>query len=151
MRAIPKWLPKWIAHLLPSQRNSGGGVVQIGKMGAGNVVTIVHLTMPPVPAPTVAPTPALAPPVEAKPVARFTQPVRQAGTANEAQRQVLHLIRQLSHPAAAHEFMQREFGTHMVIHLQPPQLYRVRRYVETIIQSAEPGPPGARPFTKGNL
>lgn len=30
------------------------------------------------------------------------------------------------------DFMGREFGTRMVIELTPVQLYRVKRYVETI-------------------
>ena len=150
MRAIPKWLPKWIAHLLPSQRNSGDGVVQIGKMGGGNVVTIVHLTLPPVPTPVPTPAPAPVPPASAKPVARLVPPAalpaRPTGVANEEQRHVLHLIRQVPYPTAVHEFMQREFGTHMVIHLQPPQLYRVRRYVEKIIQTTETAASAAGPF-----
>ena len=30
------------------------------------------------------------------------------------------------------DFMRREFGTAMVMELQPAQVYRVRRYVETV-------------------
>lgn len=134
MQSIPKWLQPLIARFLPRQDNSGNGVVQIGKMGAGNV-TIVHLTQH-LPAAPVAP----------MPTAPAAPPFRPAGVANAEQRQVLQLMRQLPHPGPVHEFMQREFGTHMVIHLQPKELHRVRCYVEKIIQSVAPGSPGARPF-----
>ncbi|MCW5223502.1 hypothetical protein D5041_07805 [Verminephrobacter aporrectodeae subsp. tuberculatae] len=52
-----------------------------------------------------------------------------------AQRDVLALMDQLDKPARIKvlEFMRREFGTGMVIELQPDQVFRVRRYVETII------------------
>ena len=67
------------------------------------------------------------------------QPFRPAGVANDDQRHVLQLIRRLHDSASVYEFMRREFGTHMVIKLQPPQLFRVRRYVEAIIQAGAQG------------
>lgn len=156
MRELPKWFSRlldWLPpqskpqQLLPRQEVVGDKAVQLGQVGGS--VTIVHLTLPPVPVPVTTLPPAPVPPAAAKPVARFVPsavlPTRSAGVANEAQRQVLHLIRQVPYPAAVHEFMQREFGTHMVIHLQPPQLYRVRRYVEAILKSGVP-PAGVRPF-----
>lgn len=159
MSELPKWLGALIARLLPKQKTEGDHAAQFGKVG-GNV-TIVHLTqhlpaapapLPVVPAP-VAPTLVVPAPAAPMPVTPAAPPFRPAGgVANAEQRQVLQLMRQLPHPGPVHEFMQREFGTHMVIHLQPPQLYRVRRYVEKIIQSAEPVAAGARPFqpTQGN-
>ena len=140
MGAIPTWLQKWIARLLPKQINRGNGVVQIGKMGGGNV-TIVHLTQHLSPVPASVPVPPIAsmPPAPlAEPAAR---PFRPSGVANAEQREVLSLIRKLHNNVPVLEFMQREFGTYMVIHLQPPQLFRVRRYVEEIIQSEDHGGP----------
>lgn len=149
MSELPKWLGQLLARLLPKQKAHGDSAAQFGKV-AGNV-TIVHLTQHVMPAP--APVPPVAPKPEAPVVEPAApQPIRSAGVANEEQRQVLHLIRQLPNPTSVHEFMQREFGTHMVIHLQPRELHRVRRYVEKIIQSSDQEPAGARPFqpTQGN-
>lgn len=57
---------------------------------------------------------------------------------NAEQRAVLAMIRRLRNGEAVFAFMARTFGTRMVIDLQPSQLLRVRRYVETINQrSAE--------------
>lgn len=56
------------------------------------------------------------------------------GAAFAAHREVLNLMKPLDKTAriTVLDFMRREFGTAMVIELQPTQLVRVRRYVETI-------------------
>ena len=116
MRVLPKWLAKLIARLLPKQENSGEHSVLVGK--AGGDVTVVH----------------------------FTQHVhhRAQGSAAEStadrsplhrtpqQVEVLRLMRGLKNRIPVLDFMDREFGTRMVIELTPVQLYRVKRYVETI-------------------
>ncbi|MDO8768790.1 MAG: hypothetical protein Q7K57_08810 [Burkholderiaceae bacterium] len=95
------------------------GSVQVGH--AGGPVTIVNVTQH------------LDASVRAAPRAR---PV-----ANDAQREVLRLMRGLPDQAVVEDFMHREFGTRKVVDLDHPQLYRVRRYVETIHQRAGlPGP-----------
>lgn len=57
-----------------------------------------------------------------------------ASTTSAAHREVLALMKPLDKTARIRvlDFMRREFGTAMVIELQPTQLVRVRRYVETI-------------------
>ncbi|MBB4845003.1 hypothetical protein HNP55_003549 [Paucibacter oligotrophus] len=65
------------------------------------------------------PTPA---PVQARP--RF---------ANEQQREVLRLLVSIRpHDRGVFDFMEREFGTRMVIDLNDLQLKRARRYAETV-------------------
>lgn len=109
MSELPKWLGILIARLLPKQKVKGDSATQFGKVG-GNV-TIVNVTqhLP------------------------LQSPRRRA---TEAQREVLQLMRRVPSQAAVLDFMQREFGTRTVINLQPAQLFRVRRYVETISRRA---------------
>lgn len=58
-----------------------------------------------------------------------TQP---ATIATAEQREVLSLIRGLRNKESVFLFMEKHFGTRMVIDLQPRQLIRVKRYVEAI-------------------
>lgn len=143
MSELPKWMGALIARLLPQQKSAGDHAAQFGKVG-GNV-TIFHVTQhvlaTPVAPPQFVPT---APAPLAEPAAQPHRP--SGGIANEDQRLVLQLIRRLHDSASVYEFMRREFGTHMVINLQPPQLFRVRRYVEAIIQSGAQMSAEARPF-----
>lgn len=121
MGELPKQLLAWIARLLPKQENSGNGAVQVSSNGGH--VTIVHLTqhVQPVMAP---------PPVE--PIQPVMRPERQRTQVTEEQREVLAMMRSLPDEGSVLGFMQREFGTRRVVELQPKQLYRLRRYVETI-------------------
>jgi len=48
------------------------------------------------------------------------------------QREVLRLMRQLRSRESTYAFMQKNFGTKMVIDLKPGELIRVRKYVESI-------------------
>ena len=49
---------------------------------------------------------------------------------------VLDLMKQLENRVSVLEFMQREFGTKMVKELQPSELFRLRRYVEVVIENS---------------
>ncbi len=49
---------------------------------------------------------------------------------------VLDLMKQLENRVSVLEFMQREFGTKMVKELQPNELFRLRRYVEVVIEKS---------------
>lgn len=104
--------------LLPKQEVRGDHGVQIGKAGP---VTVVHnvfhvnTTLPP-----------------RTPQSRQSADPKPRPSANEDQRQVLRLMRKLPNDEKVLEFMQREFKTTRVIELEGHQLYRVRRYVETV-------------------
>lgn len=128
MSALPKWLGTWIARLLPKQKSKGDNAVQFGKVG-GNV-TIVHLTQHLPCAPPVQPV-AVAPVIDPA-----LHPFRPGRVATDEQRQVLQIMRRLPNKTSLEEFMQREFGTLMVIDLQPSQLFRVRRYAEAIYNAS---------------
>lgn len=131
-----------MAKLLPKQKVKGDRATQFGKV-EGNV-TIVHLTqhLPPVAAP--APVPPIAP----MPLTPAARPFRPGATANDEQRQVLQLIRRLPNNASVEKFMKREFGTHMVICLEPLELVRVRSYVEAIMKAAEQDAATAKPLAR---
>lgn len=137
MSELPKWLGALVAKLLPKQKAMGEHAAQFGKVG-GNV-TIVHLTqhLPPVAAP-----------VQPMPLTPAGRPFRPGATANDEQRQVLQLIRRLPNSASVEKFMKREFGTHMVICLEPLELVRVRSYVEAILKAAEQDASAAKPLAK---
>lgn len=109
----------WVAKLLPRQKNEGAGSVQVGQAG-GDVTTTSNVTIIN---------------VVAQPIGGQDLPVT---LATPAQREVLAMIRKLHNREAVFVFMQRQFGTRMVIDLQPSQLLRVRRYVE-VIQSRARG------------
>ena len=61
---------------------------------------------------------------------------KSGGIATYEQRQVLSMIRSLRNSDAVFAFMQRTFGTKMVIDLDSRQLAQVRKYVETIKKHA---------------
>lgn len=105
MRAHQK-LIRWLAKLWPTQKASGNASVQVGKV-SGNI-TVVHLTTQHV----------------------TSSAPRRPLTAS--QRQVLALMRTVQNEEVILDFMQRELGTRRVIDLTEKQLYRVRRYVETV-------------------
>ncbi|MDD5479674.1 hypothetical protein [Rhodoferax sp.] len=101
-----------ISRVMPAQHSSGNGAIQIGKMGGG--VTNVHLTQHIYRAP-------------ASPAAHQY--------AGKDVRLVLALLDQVPDRIAVLDFMEREFGTRMVIELSAPQVYRVRRYAEVILKN----------------
>ncbi|GKT22569.1 hypothetical protein [Acidovorax sp. SUPP3334] len=122
MELVPKWLREWIANLGPKQKNSGSGAVQMGNV-AGPVqnVTQVHQHF------------------YASPASHSQAASEQPRQVTDAQKEVLALLKQLDRPMriTVLEFMRREFKTAMVIELMPGQLYRVRRYVETVRRKVE--------------
>lgn len=114
MGELPKRLLAWLARLLPKQKVQGDGAIQVGKVEGDMQVVHQHYYLPPYPqasACTVRP-----------------------GAPTAAHKEVLALMRPLDRAARIKvlDFMRREFGTAMVMELQPAQVYRVRRYVETV-------------------
>ena len=117
MGELPKQLLAWIAKLLPKQTVQGDGAIQVGKVEGGMQVVHQHFY------------PSL-------PTAQSAGKVgaERAQSATAAQRELLALMKPLGKAARIKvlDFMRREFNTAMVIELLPDQVYRVRRYVETI-------------------
>lgn len=99
------------AHPTMRMDHGAHGSVQVGH--AGGPVTIVNLTQH----------------LDAS--VRATSS-RNRPVANDAQREVLRLMRGLPDQTVVEDFMHREFGTRKVIDLAPSQLYRVRKYVDAI-------------------
>lgn len=131
MQLIPKWLRDWIAQLMPRQHSSGSSAMHMGHV-SGSVQQQVHqhfyaAAQPAQDAAAPTPTPAV---------------VRPPSGATPEQKQVLTLMKPLPEPVRIRvlDFMRREFGTALVIELQPDQVYRVRRYVEVIHQQASREP-----------
>lgn len=104
MQVLPKQLLAWLGRLLPKQQVTGKSNVQVGQVG-GNVTVINH---------------------------HHHAPRRKPQRATEEQKAVLRLMDELPDRFVALDFMEREFDTRMVIELKPAQLYRLRRYIETI-------------------
>ncbi len=155
MGELPKQLLAWLAKLLPKQKVRGDRAIQVGRVdgdlntdhsthhhtarfaqsgcvgtgamhmghvsGVQNVTQVHHHFYAPVETERVTHPSSAAPPA-----------VRPATTAA----QVLALLDLLPEPVRFKvlDFMRENFGTAMVIELQPHQLYRTRRYVETIHQ-----------------
>lgn len=130
MVLVPKWLRDWIARLTPQQASSGNGAVHMGDVGGSvhNVTQVHHHFY------------ATAPPEQTTPVstvaARAITPPPTQSVVTAAHKDVLASMKRLPEPVRIKvlDFMRREFKTGMVIELQPSQLLRVRRYVETINQ-----------------
>lgn len=62
-------------------------------------------------------------------------PLHGNARASTAHRRALTLLDQVPDRIAVLDFMEREFGTRMVIELDTRQLYRLRRYVEVILKN----------------
>jgi len=107
---LPKQLLAWMARLMPKMRNEGSGSVQVGKVG-GNV-TIVNVTQ--------------------HLSHTYLDPQMPVAIATQEQRDVLRMIRLLPNSEGVYKFMERSFQTRMVIDLEPVELLRVRKYVESI-------------------
>lgn len=107
MGELPRQLLAWIATLLPKQKVQGDGAIQVGKV-SGNV-TIVHVTH-----------------------AQDFQASKTASLTTPEQREVLGMIRKLKNKEAVFNWMQKSFGTRMVMDLKPSEVLRARRYIETI-------------------
>lgn len=53
------------------------------------------------------------------------------------QRDLLLMLEQLVDPTVALDFMEREFGTRVVLELESPQLYKLRWYVGVLISRGQ--------------
>lgn len=115
---IPKWLQKFIQRLMPSQKSTGAGAVQMGNV-AGSV-TNVQLTQH----------------IYAAPLPQ-AMPVRAQTPVTEAHKEVLTLMDPLPESVriTVLSFMRREFGTAMIKELGSRDLNRVRLYVLKVRQA----------------
>ena len=148
MGELPKQWLAWLARLLPKQKVQGDRAVQIGRvdgdlstdhsthhhttrfaqsgcvgtgaMHMGHVSGVQNVTQVHQHFYAAVEPPLVVSSAAARPVATAAQ--------------VLALMDPLPEPVRFKvlDFMRREFGTSMVIELQPHQLYRARRYVEAI-------------------
>lgn len=147
MGELPKQLLAWLGKLLPQQKVRGNKAVQVGKVSGGlhtdhsthnHAVHVTHVTHQHFYAGASAPQPAPVP--QPQPASVATAPA-----ANDGARQwprpseVLGLLNRLERPTYYRvlDFMRAEFGTAMVKELSGQQLYRLRRYVETIQRKEE--------------
>lgn len=128
MTDIPRQWLRWLARLLPQQTARGDHAIQIGQVQGEAQVHIdraTHITHQHFYAAPTAPAP----------LPEAANAPRMSG----AQREVLALMKQLArrdyHQVLA--FMRREFDTGLVNQLNDKQLYRVRRYVQTIQRNEE--------------
>jgi hypothetical protein len=123
-----KQLLAWLARLLPKQENSGNGAVQVGR--AGGSVKVVNLTQH-----IYGSAPAPQRPASQAPPIRVSHPDRRSKQRPlpADQHVVLDLLDQVPDRIAVLDFMAHEFNTRMVIELDAHQLYRLRRYVEVIL------------------
>ncbi len=113
LNAYKNFLRELIRLVLPRQQNKGDGAVQAGRVG-GNLTVINH---------------------HHGSRNRTTKVVNNHGRSTQEHRAVLQLMDGLRDRIAVLDFMEREFGTRMVIELEPKKLFRLKRYVETIIDS----------------
>lgn len=102
--------------LMPRQSNKGGGSVQVGRLN-GNVTVINHH--------------------HARSPARGNRASAAGRRATPAQREVLELLNRVPDRIAVLNFMEREFGTRLVIDLEADQLFRVKRYVQAVLSKSE--------------
>ncbi|MCB4362667.1 hypothetical protein KIH07_02900 [Hydrogenophaga taeniospiralis] len=129
MQELPKQLLAWLGRLLPKQEVTGDSNVQVGRVGGNIRVTRNHQHGA----------------VQADRIDvtvinhhhHHTQN-RAAPRATPEQKAVLQLMDNVQDRIAVLDFMEREFKTRMVIELDGKQLYRLKRYVEVVIQSTAP-------------
>ena len=133
MGELSNKLLAWLARLLPKQTVHGDDAVQVGHLKGdlhldrstnSSALHVTHVTQHIyVPAP----------------VSACDQTAANDSPMTPEQREVLALMRQLR-PRAYNQvvsFMRRELGTGLVRQLHGQQLYRVRRYVDTIQRNEE--------------
>lgn len=114
MNELQRMWKALMKHVLPKLKNTASGVVQVGQVNGNITVHNYHQA-----------------PVK----------VATRSKATPDQKRLLDLLKQVPDRAVILNFMQREFGTSLVIKLEPPQVFRVRRYVETVIASAAEAKP----------
>lgn len=139
MGELPKQLLAWLRKLLPQQKAQGDNAVQVGKVQGGlhmdrsthsSAVNVTHVTHQHFYA--VAATPAQAQGTER---AAANDGTRLTPEQREVFAMMKRLERRTYNQVVA--FMRREFDTGLVHQLNGQQLYRVRRYVETIQRKEE--------------
>ena len=122
---LPKWLLNWMASLLPSQTSHGDNAVQVGEVNGElridksqrpvtmNVTNVFYSAQ------------------------MQTQQRAANGVANEAQREVLALLRQLSEEAKVRvlSHMHKKYGTKKVVDIDGPELKHLKRYMEVTLQN----------------
>lgn len=129
MRELPKQLLAWLGRLLPKQEVTGDSNVQVGRVDGNIRVTRKHQHGA----------------VQAGHIDGGVTVINhhhhhaQNRSASRAeQKAVLQLMDSVQDRIAVLDFMEREFQTRMVIELSPQQLYRLKRYVEVVIQATAP-------------
>lgn len=141
-----KELLSWMTRLLPTQKVRGDHAMQIGKVHGRvhvdrsthhhtqhhNHVTIIqaHSCATVYPAHPAQPTPQSAPRTAAQPVVIDRPPNVAAPGACSATLSRMNLLRDRTRVL---DFMEREFGTRMVIQLTSEQLYRLDRYLDVVL------------------
>lgn len=131
-----KWLARWFAKLMSKlyagaggqHQSTGDGSMHIGQ-SAGPVTTVHQVTQH-----FYAP---CAPPVPVPQGSRPERRVRPRPPTATEQSHVLALMDRLPDRIAVLDFMEREFDTRMVIHLDSPKLFRLRRYMEVILDNGK--------------
>ncbi|MEG0920287.1 MAG: hypothetical protein RSD57_00085 [Comamonas sp.] len=128
-KKLPKWLLSWMASLLPTQSSSGDRAMNIGQVN-GDVHHVTHN-------------------VSQRPVTMHVtqvfysaqvqaqQSAANSGVANEAQREVLALLRQLSEGAKLRvlNHMDKKYGTKKVVDVNGSELKNLKRYMEVTLQN----------------
>ncbi len=127
MNQILQWITAMVQKLQPRQHASGSNTVQVEQAGrdvqidnSSRQVTM-HVTQV-----------FYSAQVESEPAANSRAT---ATTVSNEQREVLASIRSLGGKGeSVFKFMERTFGSRMVIHLKPGELVRVQAYITTIKQ-----------------
>ncbi|UCU92676.1 hypothetical protein [Hydrogenophaga taeniospiralis] len=128
MQELPKQLLAWLGRLLPKQEVTGDSNIQAGRVG-GNIKVTRNDRHSAVQAGR----------IDVTVINHHHHaPGRTAPRATSEQRAVLQLMDGVQDRIAVLDFMEREFKTRMVIELSPKQVYRLKRYVEVVIQSTAP-------------
>lgn len=111
-----------LAKLLPRQRMSelGSGNMQVGSAQGDVVSSVTHHTQHITIIQTQGTVPAAGAPISAPSAAEQSAVLRRMG--------------QLRDRIAVLNFMEDQFGTRMVIHLKPEQLYRLNRYLDVVLR-----------------
>lgn len=124
---LPKQLLALLSKLWPQQKAQGDNAVQIGKVQGEVHVNHgdhfhrhnhhSHITV-----------------IQASMQAPANEPQVRKPTPSEHSA-VLRRMEQLRDRVAVLDFMEREFGTRMVIHLKAEQLFRLNRYLDVVLRS----------------
>lgn len=146
--AVPKWLRDWVEQLIerlkPSHHSSGEGSMHIGRVKGkvshsqtNNHVQVVHNHIYAAPPPAPPPAAAAPPPQPPRQPRPSEMPAHLRRPTSPAHKDLLRLLVDLRpRDRGVFDFMEREFGTRMVIDLDDLQLHRARRYAEAVQSKA---------------